>query len=164
MFDQSALSARGLSLRPAREEDAAFLRALFETARPDAPILAAWPDAVRQPFLDQQFNFQTTHYARVHPDADRLVVVADGAPIGRITVSRGLQAWCLVDIGLMPAWRGRGIGTLLVQMVQNEARRVGAPGLQLTVDFQNPARRLYQRLGFVADEENMPAVAMSWRA
>jgi hypothetical protein len=36
--------------------------------------------------------------------------------------------------------------------------------LQLTVDFQNPARRLYQRLGFVAEEESIPAVAMSWRA
>ncbi len=163
MFDQSALSARGLNLRPAREEDAAFLRALFETARPDSAVLAAWPDAVRRPFLDQQFRFQTFHYARVYPDADLLVVAAGGAPIGRITVSRGQQAWVLVDIGLMPTWRGRGIGTSLVQMVQNQARRVGAPGVKLTVDFRNPARQLYERLGFRADEEGIPNVVMSWR-
>ena len=91
MFDDPALTARGLVLRPARGEDAPFLRALFETARPDAAILAAWPEAVRKPFLDQQFHFQTIHYARVYPDADRLIVVADGAPVGRVIVAGQLH-------------------------------------------------------------------------
>jgi len=165
VFDDPALAARGLVLRPAREEDAPFLRALFETARPDAAILAAWPEAARKLFLDQQFHFQTIHYARAYPDADRLLVVAaDSTPIGRLIVSRAPAQWCLVDIALLPAWRGRGVGTLLLQTLQAGARRAGAPCLRLTVDVQNPARRLYERLGFVTEEEGIPAVAMRWPA
>jgi ribosomal protein S18 acetylase RimI-like enzyme len=163
VFDESALGARGLSLQPAREEDAPFLRALFEAARADAAILAAWPEPVRQPFLDQQFHFQAVHYARVYPDADRLLVVADGAPVGRLIVARAPSEWCLVDIALLPAWRDRGIGTLLMRMVQAGTRQAGASCLRLTVDAKNPARRLYERLGFTMDEESAPTVTMSWR-
>jgi ribosomal protein S18 acetylase RimI-like enzyme len=162
VFDDPALGARRLSLRPAREEDTPFLRALFETSRPDAAILAAWPEAVRGPFLDQQFHFQTIHYARMYPDADRLVVVAGGSAIGRMIVSRQPAEWCLVDIALLPDWRGQGCGTALVRTVQAAACRARAACVRLTVDFQNPARRLYQRLGFVTAEEGIPAVAMSW--
>lgn len=166
MFDGPALTARGLSLRPARDADAPFLRALFETARPDAAILAAWPEQVRRPFLDQQFQFQTIHYARVYPDADRLLVTADGAPIGRLIVSRQPEQWCVVDIALLPAWRGQGIGALLVQSIQAAARRARAPCVRLSVDVRNPARRLYARLGFAAVEEadGMANVEMAWRA
>ncbi len=164
MFDDAAARGRGLSLRPAREKDASFLRALFETSRPDAAILAAWPEAVRRPFLDQQFHFQTIHYARIYPDADRLLIVTEGQPVGRVIVSRLPDEWCLVDIALLPDWRGKGIGTLLIRSIQAAARRAGAPRVQLTVDVQNRARKLYERLGFVAGAESIPAVAMSWRA
>lgn len=164
MIDQSALLAHGVSLRPAREEDVPFLRALFETGRLDAAVLAAWPEAVRRAFLDQQFHFQTLHYARVYADADRLIVIADGTPVGRLIIWRTPAQWYLVDIALVPARRGQGVGTLLLQTIQAEARRAGAPCLRLTVDMQNPARRLYERLGFVTEEERIPAVAMRWPA
>lgn len=164
MFDDPALTARGIFLQPTREEDTPFQRALFETARPDAVILAAWPDAVRRPFLDQQFQFQTLHYARVYPDADWLLVVGNGAPVGRLIVWRAPAEWRLVDIALLPAWRGQGLGTLLLQTIQAGARQAGAPCLRLMVDMQNPARRLYERLGFVTEEESIPAVSMRWQA
>lgn len=163
MFADPALTARGLSLRPARKKDAPFQRALFETARPDAAILAAWPETVRRPFLDQQFHFQTVHYARVYPDACRLLVVADDLPIGRLIVSLAPAAWCLVDIALLPAWRGKGIGRLLLKTVQAEARRAGAPCLRLMVDVHNPARRLYERLGFAAIADHQANLEMEWR-
>ena len=163
MFAAPALKKRGLSLRPAREADASFQRALFETARADAAILLAWPEAVRRPFLDQQFRFQTVHYAQVYPDADRLLVLAQGAPVGRLIVSRAPAHWCLVDLALMPAWRGRGIGTLLLKAVQAAARRAGVPSFRLMVEPRNPARRLYERLGFAEIADHQVGVEMEWR-
>jgi ribosomal protein S18 acetylase RimI-like enzyme len=165
VLDGPALAARGLSLRPACDGDAPFLRELFETARPDAAILAAWPELVRRPFLDQQFQFQTLHYARVYPDADRLLVIADGVPIGRMILSRQFEQWCVVDIALLPAWRSQGLGTLLLQRVK-AAAATAAPCVRLSVDVRNPARRLYERLGFAAVEERdgMANVEMEWRA
>jgi GNAT superfamily N-acetyltransferase len=44
--------------------------------------------------------------------------------------------------------RGRGIGTMLLTRLVGEAGRRGLPGLSLHVDHGNPARRLYERLGF----------------
>jgi ribosomal protein S18 acetylase RimI-like enzyme len=166
VFSGPALTARGLSLRAARDADAPLLRALFETARPDAAVLAAWPELVRRPFLDQQFQFQTLHYARVYPDADRLLVIADGAAIGRMILSRQIEQWCVVDIALLPAWRGQGIGTLLLQTVKAAAEGASVPCMRLSVDGRNPARRLYQRLGFAAvgERDGMANVEMEWRA
>ncbi len=163
MFDDAALATRGLALRAAQEADAAFFRTLFETARPDAAMLSAWPEPERRAFLDQQFSFQSTHYARAYPEAARLVIVKDGAPIGRLILDRAADAWCIVDIALLPACRGMGLGTLLLQSVQRAARRAKAPRLSLTVEMTNPARHLYERLGFTAVAEEVPNVAMEWR-
>ncbi|MFZ0845399.1 MAG: GNAT family N-acetyltransferase [Pseudolabrys sp.] len=162
LFDDPALTAGGVSLRAACDSDAAFFRALFETARPDAAVLAAWPAATRQAFLDQQFHFQTVHYARAYPGADRLVIVKDGAPIGRLILARELAEWCVIDIALLPAWRSTGLGTVLLRCVQAAAGQARACGVQLTVDMQNPARRLYERLGFAVADEAIPNVIMVW--
>jgi GNAT superfamily N-acetyltransferase len=166
LFDGPDLRARGVSLRWACREDAAFLRELFETARPDAAVLAAWPEGARRPFLDQQFQFQCVHYARVYPAADQLVIAHADERIGRLTLDRAPNGWCLVDIALLPAWRGRGVGTLLLQRIQSAAVRAAVPHLCLSVDVRNPARRLYARLGFIAteDEDGMANIEMAYRA
>lgn len=163
MFDDPTLGACGLSFRPPEDSDRPFLRALFESARLDAGLLAAWSDEVRRPFLDQQFHFQTVHYARAYPEADHRLVLAGGQPIGRIILSRKAEEWWLVDIALLAAWRGRGVGTLLLRAIQAAARAAPAECLRLTVDMQNPARRLYERLGFTIEQECIPALAMIWR-
>ena len=152
-------------LRPAREHDAAFERALFESARPDAALIAAWPAEARRSFLDQQFDFQSRHYARAYADAERLIVLKDGAPAGRMILHRAGAEWCLVDIALLPIWCGQGIGTLLMQAVLAEATQCAAGLVRLSVDPRNPARRLYARLGFAAaeEEEGLASVGMVWR-
>ncbi|MFK9714769.1 GNAT family N-acetyltransferase, partial [Escherichia coli] len=54
----------------------------------------------------------------------------------------------ILDISLLPAWRGRGLGTrcLTALAAANEGR-----ALSIQVEIHNPARRLYERLGFAAD-------------
>ena len=53
-----------------------------------------------------------------------------------------------VGIGLVPGWRGMGIGTRLMRALQDEAVTRGIPRLSLSVDHENPAQRLYERVGF----------------
>ena len=53
---------------------------------------------------------------------------------------------------LLPECQNRGIGTRLVRDVLAEARAAGLP-VRLRVFRVNPARRLYERLGFVATGE-----------
>ncbi len=48
-----------------------------------------------------------------------------------------------------PRWRGRGVGRALVEDSLVEARRLGFDAMQFNLVFEsNPARRLYEELGF----------------
>jgi len=52
------------------------------------------------------------------------------------------------DIYVDPPWRGRGIGAALLGCVAALAFERGSPVVELTVRADNPARRLYRRIGF----------------
>jgi ribosomal protein S18 acetylase RimI-like enzyme len=63
------------------------------------------------------------------------------------------RAGHIANAGYMvhPAFRGRGIGRMLVEHSMAEARRHGFDALMFNLVFEsNPARRLYERLGFEA--------------
>jgi ribosomal protein S18 acetylase RimI-like enzyme len=53
----------------------------------------------------------------------------------------------VVDLALLPAHRGAGLGTALLREVFDEADAAGLP-VTIHVEVMNRARRLYERLGF----------------
>jgi GNAT superfamily N-acetyltransferase len=55
-------------------------------------------------------------------------------------------------IGLADGQRGRGIGSALLTAIHERARADGIGRLSLSVDRDNPAKRLYARLGYVEYE------------
>jgi ribosomal protein S18 acetylase RimI-like enzyme len=64
-----------------------------------------------------------------------------------------------LSIALLPEYRGQGIGTeLLTRLVENIRSQYRA--LSLSVSADNPARRLYLRLGFEIVEENRNSLTM----
>ena len=73
-------------------------------------------------FLDQQASFQQRHYDMAFAGAEHLVVLARGEPIGRFYLDRRSRRLRVVDISLLPEWRGRGLGAALLDMLQQEAR------------------------------------------
>jgi ribosomal protein S18 acetylase RimI-like enzyme len=52
-----------------------------------------------------------------------------------------------MDIALIPDWRNRGVGTRLLNEILDEAQTTGSR-VTLHVEPDNPAQRLYRRLGF----------------
>lgn len=54
----------------------------------------------------------------------------------------------ILGIALFPEYRGMGVGTLLLQEVFNHAKKFDVPSISLSVNPENPARRLYERHGF----------------
>ena len=110
-----------------------------------------------------QFNAQRQSYAMQFPHLDQQVILRDQVPAGRLLVDRGEHDILLVDIALLPEHRNAGIGTTLIKALQAEAARAGKP-LRLHVEFFNPARRLYERLGFARGGQNGIYVEMIWQA
>src|SRR5215510_10712133 len=71
----------------------------------------------------------------------------------------GDEATPKVSIGVKPEGRGQGVGEKLMRTLIGEAARRGL-GLCLSVRTENPARRLYERLGF----RDIPGSAATNRA
>ena len=84
---------------------------------------------------------------------------AAGTPIGRLAVDRREANLHLIDIALVPERRGEGVGGAILSDLIAEAETLGFP-LTLQVDQANPARWLYERLGFRVVEARRPYLLM----
>ena len=148
-------------LRPATETDRGFLVELYASTREQELAQVAWEDGARDAFVEHQFSAQDQHYRSNYPGASLDVIEVDGERAGRLYVYRGKDDIRIMDIALAPAFRGRGIGTGLLEELMEEARSSGR-SLSIHVEQQNPARSLYDRLGFVAVGEHGVYVLMQW--
>jgi GNAT superfamily N-acetyltransferase len=80
-----------------------------------------------------------------------VVAVVDGAWVGTARGYLEPPAAHLIAVYVQPAWRGRGIAQQVSQAVVEWARERGAGEILLSVsDWNEGARRVYQRLGFSA--------------
>lgn len=143
------LVADGVALRPESAEDRDFCFTLYASTRWEELAPAGWPDEQKMAFLAQQFGAQTFHYDKHYTWAARGIVTVDGTPAGRLYLLQMPGDLRIVDIAMLPAWRGRGIGTALLEAVFVQARETGSK-VSIHVEQANPAKRLYERLGFVA--------------
>jgi ribosomal protein S18 acetylase RimI-like enzyme len=140
------------TLRPERADDADFLRRLYGSTREPELALTDWPADRRAAFVAMQHDARERAYRARHPDARRSVVVVDAVPVGRLMVAFLDDAVSVVDVAIEPAHRGRGLGTALLRTVLDEARALRL-SVRVHVARESPARRLYERLGFVLVEE-----------
>lgn len=139
---------QGVTLRPAGERDLPFLLELRRqtmTAHLEASGVAA-TDEERLKRVMKRFDCACILAQR---DCD----------IGLLKLARDGQAWTLHQIQLLPALQGTGLGSALLHAVIAEARVAGAT-LDLSVLRANPAKRLYDRLGFQVVAENAVAYEM----
>jgi ribosomal protein S18 acetylase RimI-like enzyme len=134
-------------LRPGSDADRAFLVELYGSTREEELDQIAWEPGAREAFVDQQFTAQDAHYRANYPGATLDVIEVDGVPAGRLYVHRGPSDIRIMDIALAPEFRRRGIGTELLQGLIAEADGSGRK-LSIHVEMNNPARSLYDRLGF----------------
>jgi ribosomal protein S18 acetylase RimI-like enzyme len=91
------------------------------------------------------------------------VPVPAPVPVGRLWVDRRERSIHVLDITLLPEFRGQGLGTACLCRLTTEASARQVP-LTVKVEFFNPARRWYERLGFVPQGEHGMHVQMSWTA
>ncbi len=158
----TAAGTLGLTTRPATTDDEPFLRALFETAKPELQLIPLPPEQLRA-LIDMQWRAQRAGYATTSPGAADLVLELDGVPVGRLLLDRGTDAFTVVDLAVLPQHRGHGIASAAVTSVIEQADAQSLP-VRLHVSNGSPAYRLYERLGFVPAGGTAMDVLMERRA
>ena len=119
---------------------------------------ATQPEWCREvPFLLASFDFD--------PGLQRRLAVVDGAPVGY--ASCGL-IWMLApetpfawaELGVLPEYRGRGIGSELLAWARGRALEIGKPGLQVPCSSARPEGIAFlERRGF-AEYDRMAGVEL----
>ena len=153
-------------MRPAGREDVPFLREMLYEA-------AFWRSGDARPPLDEALA--TPALARyLHGfgrAGDTGVIAYDGdRPVGAAWFRRFSPrepGYGFVDgatpelsIAVVADLRGTGVGRQLLEGLLGRARQQGLPGLSLSVANDNPARRLYERLGFEVVEQHEGSTTM----
>ena len=150
-----------VTLRPVDTADSDFLFRVYASTREEELAPVAWSEEEKTAFLRQQFAAQTAYWGEQYSGPDFRVIEVDGQPAGRLYLHRGAREIRLVDIALLPEFRGAGIGSGLIQDLLAEARE-SRRFVTLHVEFFNPARRFYERFGFRAVEDRGAYVLMRW--
>jgi ribosomal protein S18 acetylase RimI-like enzyme len=141
-----------VELRPVEPGDEEFLYRVYASTRAEELAVVPWDDGAKEAFLRMQFGAQARFYRDEMPDATYELVLVDGERGGRLYVDRRSDEIRIVDIALLPEYRGRGIGTWLLQQLLAEAAASDRRAT-IHVERSNPALCLYQRLGFVLVED-----------
>lgn len=104
------------------------------------------------------------HDRRIRAHFEDAMIVCEGATaIGLLKVTRAAGEWHVHQIQILPARQGQGIGEAVLRELLADAARANVP-VSLSVLHGNPARRLYERLGFRIESETETSASMIWRA
>jgi ribosomal protein S18 acetylase RimI-like enzyme len=151
----------GVTLRRATDADRELLLAVYGASRTEELDQVEWAPGHREWFLEMQFDAQDREYRRANPEGLFDVIEVEGRPAGRLYVDRRPGDLRIVDIALLPEFRGRGIGAQLITRLQETAAAEGRI-VSIHVEIHNPAARLYERLGFVVAADLGVYRRMEW--
>lgn len=159
-FAPESLKDAGIRLRSALPEDAPTLAEIYASTRDEELLQVPWSVEQKKTFTDWQSARQEEHYALHYPNAERLLIErldygpvegGRGAAIGRIYIDTTSVEVRLMEITLLPGRRNMGIGTCLMRELLRYAHALQRP-ISLHVEPFNPAKRMYERMGFKVTE------------
>jgi GNAT superfamily N-acetyltransferase len=135
------------SLRKATTNDYSFLESLYRVGREAELAMTPFTAQEKDRFIQQQFAAQTQHYHTNYCSDFFNIIEVDGNNAGRFFVDYWSNEIRIVDISLLPEFQNSGLGTYLMKKILKEGHAQDKP-VTIHVEEQNPARRLYERLGF----------------
>lgn len=145
-------------------QDVEFLIAVYADSRmEEMQQIHHWSTCEKDEFLRFQFHAQDTHYKEHYPDAEYLIIEQENQAVGRFYIERMQNHICIMDIAILREHRRKGIARKLITDVINEAKQTKAK-VNLHVEPDNVAKKLYLSLGFVVVSEISFYEKMEWCA
>jgi len=152
-----------LAVRPALPRDEIFLYELYSAVRAPEFELAPIPATQKEQLIRMQFRAQMSAYTQMYPNSCYHIVLLDCKRVGRLWVAPGIDEFYLVDIAVHPELQHKGIGSVLVQRLQQEAAKARLPIRSCVMRFNPGSLRFHQRLGFNIVREDLMYSYLEWR-
>ena len=89
------------------------------------------------------------------------MITQNSQPIGRLYIHKRENEIRIMDIALLPEFRGQRIGSTLLQDILEQGKNMNLP-VTIHVEQFNPAMHLYQRMGFYPKEDKGVYLLMEW--
>ncbi|MDQ6419530.1 GNAT family N-acetyltransferase [Paenibacillus sp. LHD-117] len=150
-----------IATSPISPVDEEFLFLLYANVREPEMQASGFDETMKQAFLRMQWNAQRAAYAMRYPHANHERILVENVPVGRMLTNRSDTELRLVDLSILSAYRNRGFGTHLLEALKQEAS-ASRLTLSLSVLRGNPARRLYERMGFASAGGDDVYEQMNW--
>lgn len=148
-MNKTTLAKDLITFRPIADEDGEFLYRLYASTRTEEMAITGWNETDVENFLRMQFRLQHVQYMENYKNGGTFeIILVDNTPAGRLYVQRKPDDIRIIDIALLPEFRGKGTGSKIMKELMNEADNENLP-LSLHVEQNNPALGLYENLGFV---------------
>jgi ribosomal protein S18 acetylase RimI-like enzyme len=152
-----------VTTRPVGADDQAFIYRAFESSREAEFSLLGWPPEKVEELMRSQFELQTNGYSCTFPQADHLVIMLDGEPVGRVIVNESDVEIRMVDIAILTSFRRRGIGRSIVRMLMDVAEKARKPLRHQVYHGELDAIRFYFAMGYQVVESGEAAFKMEWQ-
>jgi len=151
-----------IELKAITNADEPFLYEVYSSTRKQEVDLWGWSVEQKQIFLTMQWRAQQASYNRQFPTASNYMIVVDKQCVGRLLIAEMVDYHHLIDISILPTYQSKGIASSIIAGLLQKARE-GNKAVLLRVFHTNPARRLYERLGFQVVSENELYLTMRWQ-
>lgn len=140
-------------LRRYTDADIPFMKALYQSTREQELQYTPFSPTQADAFIEQQFRAQLSHYNTHYCNDHFNIIEVESQPAGRLFVDYGSRDIRIVDITLAPSFRRQGLGEFLLAGVIAQSQQLALP-VSIHVEHMNPARHLYERLGFRLKDTN----------
>jgi multimeric flavodoxin WrbA/GNAT superfamily N-acetyltransferase len=139
-------------LRPAVAEDFDFFRQVHhQTMRAYVEPIFGWDDLWQLTYLQTRYN-----------PSEMQVIVIDGKDAGVLVFEQQPDFFLLKLLLIDPSVQGHGVGTLILHDLIEQARGKKLPLLVSVLKSNLPAKRFYQRHGFVKSNEDEHRSWLRW--
>jgi GNAT superfamily N-acetyltransferase len=142
-----------VNTRPSTPGDREFLHELHH---------ATYRDVVIRQFGIWDEQRQDESFVQTLADCEFRIVEVDGVAVGAIGVDERDDCVRLVELQILPARQGKGLGSALLHNLMLHAKSKNK-SIRLRVLRESRARSLYERNGFAVIEDAGHVYVMEWQ-
>lgn len=142
------------------QPDDYFFFTIYANSRKAEMSSWGWTKEEQRDFLLMQHQCQQRSYQMQYSNLESRIIFFKNTPAGRLLLAKTGTQTVLVDISLLAEFQHLGIGSALLKELQGEIK--AGESLRLAVLKTNPARGLYERVGFQIHEVGELYLTMVW--